>query len=432
MKVHDYLYFIKNYLLNNISTKQILLKNGFWVSVASLFINGSKFTIQLYVARLLGVAEFGAYNFVISFAAFFQVLAAFGIPTLMVREVIKKRKHAKDVRMLFHNALVLKLILALISFIAMLFISLIFMKNSIYFILIPLAGIFTITQTFNEFLIAFSNGYEKMELEALSNVLEGIIFLVIMIPCILIYQNLIQIFIGFIIVSVTTFLCNLYIFRFYVLKEKIFVKIRPQLGKIESLFHDGKYLALAGFTFIMYNSSDQVLIHLFHGNNDTGIYSAAYHIIFIYFVLSSIIRKTTAPFLARNTIYANFEKLRTCAVIIGLLVFMSTYFGSGIFISVFFGQKYVPSIILVKMLSFVLIPIFYNALSANLLVMKGLQRQFSIFLIIGLCFNFFINIIFIPKYSYFAAALSTVAAESLIAILIHLYIKRNTSKIFHV
>lgn len=432
MKIHYYLHLIKNYLLDNISTKQILLKNGFWVSVASLFINGSKFTIQLYVARLLGVAEFGAYNFVISFVAFFQVLAAFGIPSLMVREVIKRRKHVEDVRKLFHNALALKVILALFSFFAMFFVSLIFMKNSIFFILIPLAGIFTITQTFNEFLIAFSNGYEKMEIEALSNVLEGIIFLSVMIPCILVYQNLISIFIGFIIVSIITLLCNIYIFRFCVLKEKILVKIRPQLSQIQSLFHDGKYLALSGFTFIMYNSSDQVLIHFFHGNIDTGLYSAAYHIIFMYFVLSSIIRKTTAPFLARNTIYANFVKLRTYAVMIGLIVFISTYFGSGIFISLFFGQKYVPSIFLVKILSFVLIPLFYNALSANLLVMKGLQKQFSIFLIIGLCFNFFINIIFIPKYSYYAAALSTVVAESLIAILIHMYIKRNTSKIFHV
>lgn len=423
---------LKNYLFTNTHIKQTLLKNGIWTMIAEFLINGSKFAVQLVIARVLGVAGFGTYSFIISFIAIFQVLATFGFPWLIVREVSKQKNSFQKVYKLYYHTSIAKIIIALLTFGLLYVISQLVIKDKSTLPLIYLAGIFTIVQTFSEFLLAFSRGYEKMELETFSKLLEGFFYLSICIPIIFLSRNLFFIFLGFILVSVINLLFNISLLKYLLFKQKIFKRISIQLKIIRRICNEGKFIAVSGFAFILYNSSDQLIIHFFHGSIDTGYYSAAYHIILVGAVLAGIIRKTVDPFLSQNTKYAYYIRLRKYSIICGTILFLIVFSTSHLFIKLFFGAEYLKSIFATQILSITYIPIFFNALSSSLLIMKGKQKEYSIFLFFALCFNITANLLFVPTYSYVAAAISTLLSEALLAILSYVYIYRNHKKIFFV
>lgn len=422
---------IKNYLFTNTHIKQTLLKNGIWIMIAEFLINGSKFAVQLVLARVLGVAGFGTYSFIISFIAFFQVLATFGFPWLIIREVSKQKKSFNKVYKLYYHTSIAKIIIAFSTFALLYVISQVTIKDRSMLPLIYLAGIFTIIQTFSEFLLAFSRGYEKMEFETFSRLLEGLLYFLICIPIIFLTRNLFFIFLGFILVTIINLLLNISLLKYLLFKQNIFKRISIQFKLIRRICNEGKFIAVSGFAFILYNSSDQLVIHFFHGDIDTGYYSAAYHIILVGTVLSGIIRKTIDPFLSHNTNYNYFMRLRKYSILCGIVLFVIAFSTSHLFIKLFFGAEYLKSVFITQLLSITYIPIFFNALSGSLLIMKGKQKEYSIFLFFSLCFNIAINLLFIPTYSYIAAAISTILAETLLAILSYTYIYRNRKKIFH-
>ncbi|MEK7574274.1 MAG: oligosaccharide flippase family protein, partial [Patescibacteria group bacterium] len=62
---------LKNFLFQNLTPRQTVAKNIFWLSLSQI---GSRFfraIIIIYAARVLGAAEYGIFAYVLAFAGFF-------------------------------------------------------------------------------------------------------------------------------------------------------------------------------------------------------------------------------------------------------------------------------------------------------------------------------------------------------------------------
>ncbi|MBU1758046.1 oligosaccharide flippase family protein, partial [Patescibacteria group bacterium] len=68
---------IKSFLFKNKSFKQTIAKNSFRLLIAEFVSRLFTFLISLRVARALGVVEFGAYNFVMTYVIFFVLIVDF-------------------------------------------------------------------------------------------------------------------------------------------------------------------------------------------------------------------------------------------------------------------------------------------------------------------------------------------------------------------
>jgi len=93
--------YLKSFLKNK-STKQILVKNTFWLMMGEVFAKALLFIITISVVRYLGVETYGKYSFAIAFTALFGVIVDFGLGIILVQELSAgNKKNASSILVLF-------------------------------------------------------------------------------------------------------------------------------------------------------------------------------------------------------------------------------------------------------------------------------------------------------------------------------------------
>ena len=126
---------------------------------------------MIFIARHLGVSNFGIYTFSLTIAGILGIISDFGICQLMIREVAKDKNKAS---FYFLHGTILKILLN--SFIIFIFYYLIskfqfFDYNST----ILLACVSSMLLVFSNFYISFFNAYEKMHITAALSALQSIL-----------------------------------------------------------------------------------------------------------------------------------------------------------------------------------------------------------------------------------------------------------------
>ena len=81
------------------------------------------------------------------------------------------------------------------------------------------------------------------------------------------------------------------------------------------------------------------------------------------------------------------------------------------------GGQFAESAIVLKILVFAIVAIFFGTFFINISIAAGLQKKLMSIYAVAAVFNILANLIFIPKFSYIAAANISVITEALVAIL---------------
>jgi O-antigen/teichoic acid export membrane protein len=109
---------------------------------------------------------------------------------------------------------------------------------------------------------------------------------------------------------------------------------------------------------------------------------------------------------------------------------MPLFFGligiADIFVPLFFGPGYDKAVILIRILSGLFIAIGLNTvIGAQYLIPLKKERVFTVTVLCGAFINLILNIFLINRYQSIGAAISSVVAESIIAIAQFAYIRNN-------
>jgi O-antigen/teichoic acid export membrane protein len=80
---------IKNIFFKNNTSKQVLIKNTFWLSQIELFSKIILFFVTILIVRSFGPTNFGKFNLAFSYTAIIMILSDFGINTIVTREIAK-------------------------------------------------------------------------------------------------------------------------------------------------------------------------------------------------------------------------------------------------------------------------------------------------------------------------------------------------------
>lgn len=377
------------------------------------------FLYIIYTARYLGANGFGILSFALSFTSLFAILADLGLNTLIVREIARDKKIAQKY---LGNTLSMKIILSIITiFLVDLTINLLGYPIQTVEI-VYLIVLYVIFSSFSQTFYSIFQAYEKMEYQAIGEILNNILMLLGVL--LVIYYKLSVLSFGFIYL-ITSIIILGYCITFCTWKfllPKLELKIKWTFWK--STLKEALPFGMTGIFTTIYISIDSVMLSFIQGNDAVGLYNAAYKIIallsFIPFVINLAVYPTmsrfhlTSPQTLKKIVWKYFDLM----IILGIPLLIGTSILAPEIILLIFGKGYEGSIIALQVLIWTTLFVFAN--SAFVQLFQSINKQLTVTKIIGIgtLLNVVLNILLIPKFSLIGAGIATALAELTFTVLL--------------
>lgn len=364
----------------------------------------------IIIARYLGDFKFGQYSFIITMMMLFQVLADFGLDGLTIREVAK---NLDKTELYLGNALALKFILGLISFILLSITINLMDKPFVVIYGVYIGGLaiifYSLANTFN----SIFNAHERLELKASLLIVYRLTLLGLSILAIILNKNLVTLISAILISEIIRFTLSWVIYsgQFTPLKIKIDFSLCNKLLGMSLPF------AVIGVIALIYFKIDIVMLSLMKGDQVVGWYSAAYNLLAALLFITESYNLAIFPLLSRTAdttkelLAFSWEKSVKYLLIISLPISVGTAILAGRFIRLFYSSEFNPSILALQILIWTLPWIFVNSINVRVLYATDKQRSLTLIVIISAVINIIFNFLLIPRFSYIGASLATLLAE---------------------
>lgn len=371
-----------------------------------------------YVSRILGVINFGKFNYSNSIASYFILLAGLGINTYAIREGGRLRGHRKELAVFCNQIFTFSFVMALLTYTILAVFLMSWKKGNDYKILIAILSIPTISNWIgvNWINIIFD--------DYLFITIRSIIVQVISIVCLFIFVHTPNDYITYSIIFVASSLIVSVINYCYILQ---FTRVRFT-KKFDLRKHIKPILVLFSnnLAVTVYVNSDSTMLGLMKGDYDVGIYSVA---VKIYTAIKTILAAIYNVAIVRMAQYSAEDNEKCLSQllnkIINMIIFIATPMSFGLcccsseVISLLSGQEYVNGSSALDILAFAFSFAILGGAIANCVAVP-LKREGSVLIAtsIGAVENIILNLYLIPKYSYIGAAITTLLAEFTVSIIL--------------
>ena len=387
-----------------------LVKSGIWFTVGTFFVQGISFLTMPIFTRMLGTTGFGIVNVYTTWLSVFTTLITLGLlATVNNAKVDFKERYDEFASSILFLATLLAVFWFIISFIFRKQLGYITGLNSILVMCL-------IMQSFFGFIVDFSNAklnaeykYKKYLLISISNAILNTILAII-----LIYSFKTDKYygrIGSLLIVALLYGTVLYV-------------IAMRKGKKLIDFKYWKYAIVLSIPAIVHllsgvilQSVDTVMIDKMIGHSAAGIYSFAYKIGMIMYIVWLACNKAWVPWFYDNMKEKNYDDIRlkikyyiAIFSIMGfVLIFISPEIGKIMGTKDFYqGLDYVPLIMVGYYFQFL------YSIPANLEFYTKNTKLLSLGTLIAASTNVVLNYIFIPKYGAVAATWTTIIAYGIL------------------
>lgn len=402
-----------------------IAKNTTMLFVSQIISYVLAFFYFLFMARYLGPDDFGIISTATAFTGLFGILMDLGFNILIVREVAKDKLLANKY---LGNILTIKIIL-------------IFITVGLIILFSNLAGysqqtlnviyLLTISIIFSSFYGTFNSvfqAYEKMEYISISTVLNSVLILLGVILAVDYQFNVL----GFALIYPLVNLIILMYCLFICFKKFFLPKLETDLGFWKGLIIDAIFIGLTVIFSTIYFTINSIMLSVISGNDAVGFFNAVYRLIFVLMFIPSVIITSILPVMSRHSKFVQsklkwgYEKSFKFLWLISVFILVYGFMFADKIVLLFYGTEYIPSIQALRVLIWVIPPIFVGYLLTNVLYVVNKQKVVTFFAGINLIFNIILNLLLIPKFSFIGSSAVTVFCESLGFILLFIY----TSKYF--
>lgn len=369
-----------------------------------------------YVSRILGADGIGIQSYTASYQTYFSLFAALGTATYGAREISRARNDEHQRSVLFWEIEFLTMFTSTISMIGWMFFIIYVKEYQIYYIILSLnilATMFDISW--------FFKGIERFDLIVVRNT----IFKVVGIVCIFVLVKTKDDLLLYIaILALTTLLSNISIWPPI---KKYIVKINRKELRICRHLKETFIYFIPTIATSVYVVLDKTLIGLLtHDIFENGYYQQADKIIgmaksLVFTAINSVVGVRISYLFKENKIYEIRQRIENS---INFIFFMgiSCMFGiMGIaenFVPLFLGKGYDNVILLLHIMSPILVIVgISNCLGTHYYTPSGRRIESTKYIIMGSVINLGLNLILIPVFGSYGAAVASVIAELVIALL---------------
>jgi len=395
-----------------LTNKELLIKNTFWLSGIEFCSKILLFFITLGLVRYWGAEEFGAFNLSFAYVTLFMILGDFGLTTITTREVSKH----KDLSEKYLNNLIgLKLALSII--ICLLFASsFLFINKPVSIWLLITTLVYSLTLIFQGIFLAIFQAWEKMEMVFLNKMVFYVGMLVSALLIINFHGNAIHLVIGYTIATILTIFLGFW--QTSLLKIKIKVAFDFKFWK-ELIIEVLPLLGMTAAT-VVYANNDTLLIGRYFGNSQVGFYQTAYKILFA-FQSINVINNAIFP---RLTILFHEDRKETAKKLIKLVIVVSLLgliplavvitWQRELIMKLIYGEAFMVSAGVMSLLVWSGVINYFRVFVANLLIIKKKQKMVFVAVLLGTVVDLTVNYFFIPKFGFIQAGWSLIISELII------------------
>ena len=377
-----------------------------------------------YTSRILGPEGIGKVQFVITFAQYFVMMAALGIPVYGIREVAKARGDQNRLNKLFSELLFINILTSLILLL-------------LYIVIISVVGWFHQDLTFYIFggilvLFGFSTldwfyiGSEQFSFLSIRSIIIKVLALISLFLFVKSSNDLIVFF----LITVFSILGN-NIWNLLNLKGKITLRfkqlaLKKHLPVLFILFSTS--IAISIYTLI-----DTLLLGFLTDNKSVGLYTAAIKITKIAIPLVASLGTVLIPKITQS-IYTNDNKLTQTLTdksfsficLLGIPISFGLFIYSPEIMMIFSGNQFIDAIPTMQIASPLVFLIGLGSIfGSQLLIPGGNEKGYLVATIFGLVISIILNLTLITTFKDKGTAFATVMSELAVSLTSFYFVKRK-------
>jgi O-antigen/teichoic acid export membrane protein len=370
-----------------------------------------------YASRILGPAGMGAVNFADNFITYFLIFSALGIPLYGVREIAKVKNDAIVLGRVFSALIFIHLITSVISIIILLVISLSTEKLSANFQLYQIGMAILLGNVF----IAewFFQGIEKFKYIAIRTVLIRLFTILLLFALVHSVADRNTYYALNLVATLLAAATNMYSVSKLVKVSFKNLELKHHLKPLFIIFSNSIITTI-------YLVFDTIILGFLTGDVQVGYYAAAMRIskisLAVIGVLSAVLLpRLTVAFQEKNWSEAKslLNKSINFVVFLSIPIAIGTYCLSEEIIRLFAGQQYLPAVSALQILCFIVVFVGMAQVFAHQILLPLHQERKILYAsLFGVVVSLGLNFLLIPIYKQNGAAISSLATEFSVTLLL--------------
>ena len=383
-----------------------------------------------YTTRLFGPETLGEVNYANSIVQYFVMLAAAGIPTYATREIARNRDNDNALRRTFKELTILQIVFTIISLIVFMILILTVdsLRSQVYLYLF--LGIQIFSNAFNH--VWFIQGIEKYRYAAIATFLSKFINVVLIF---VLLKKREDYYIYAFIIGITVFI-NVFInmiTSLNLLKNfKVTDKVKINHNNLKIHVYAILVFFLSNIATKVYTAMDQTMLGILDSKESVGYYSMSIRLVKVLLTFVTSLAVVMIPRISnsiKNNRIDDVKRYIGMSTNLVYLIAIPAIFGilaiGEEVVTIYLGVEFLQSISIFKIVSLNLIIIgLSNVFGMQVMIPYGKEKKFTMILSLAAIVNFLVNLILIPRFSYFGATDATLLAELLVTVCMYFEVRK--------
>ncbi|AOX03496.1 teichoic acid transporter [Moorena producens PAL-8-15-08-1] len=385
-----------------------VLKNSSWLVAQRAIRIVLELFVGIWLARYLGVEEFGIYIYALSFVDLFAPLFHLGLPNIVVRDIVRQPSSMNEI---LGTTFILKLIGAIISFfLALSIIMYLRPGDTLFHVLIGIIAVGKIVNAFEAIDFWFQSQI-KSKYVAISKITAYCLVSLLKVFLIKVQAPLIGFVIAFVLETVISSIMLVINYRVSGLSLKSW---SFNIQRAKSILNESWPVLLSATAIIIQSRIDQVMLGQMINESELGQYSVAMRLIEAVAFVPGIICQSMAPVISKSKLISNqlyydrLTNLYRLMFIIFVITAVPIFIFSRPIVLLLYGQEYTLASQLLPLFS---IRLFFTnfGVAKNLFIANDSLFLYSLITgLLGAVTNIVCNYILIPRYASIGALWATI------------------------
>jgi O-antigen/teichoic acid export membrane protein len=363
------------------------------------------FLTTIYIIRYFGPNQYGVFSYVVAFSSFFQILVAFGLDTILVREISRSRQ---QINLLFSTAFWLSTAFAFVSFAIVNTVSVCYNTDSsvrFYVFILSLGYLFSQSTIISSIFQASISMKPLLKFNIIVSIFMCLLRLILIMFQFPLYLFVILISLNAIILTIGYYFASIKFCAYRITMD--FSKPHAKLLMLESW-----PIGVSAFLIAIYLRIDQVLLYQIADASELGKYAAVVRLTEVWNIIPAIIIISFYPIFCRiHNDRDSFSRWYKFAfrlmsyVAIPICLFLTAY--SNQITDLLIGPQYIGSAPILAVIIWSSIFVYWGTINNALMKATGTQHLDLIFTSVTAVVNIVTNLLLIPKYGAMGAAIAT-------------------------
>jgi O-antigen/teichoic acid export membrane protein len=413
---------------NNISLKKVAFKNFSWLAAEKVIRLISGIVSTSYLARILGVGQFGEISFITTVVLLFQSFSTLGIGQIITRDLSNGKYSRFDS---LRTAAIIRIISSIVTYVILLISSKFYLKNNTALLELYAIGGLLIVVTSFDFVDYLIQADCKNKVGSIFKSIALIISTSLKIIFVLFGFDLKYI--------IATLPLEAMI---WLLLAHYFIKIPPPIhsgekiiNNIRRVLNESWPIFLAGMLSLLLMKSSIFFLRYFSDYSSVGVYVAGTQLAESWYFISMSISTAAGPILVRKHTVSEtafnsaLSRLFKYSWVMCSIVILFSLPLAKPAIEIIYGKGFSTSYYVYSIHIFSLIPVTVGVIQSIWIICKNKTKLFIIQSLAGLIINITFNILLTPSYGPLGATISTISAQFFQVFVVIWFLEPNLSKL---